>query len=104
MAPSNNKIDVLICDYFLVVCVFPMGSYLTFLRTTPVGYSFKLREEPVQLLLPVVKCGGWGHHKKRAPNTVGLSYIGQEGQGLNCFTETHLVSEDSVNPLVVEGA
>lgn len=45
--------------------------------------------------------GGGCDHEERSPDTIGLGHVGQEGQGLDGFTETHFISQDTINPLIV---
>ena len=54
-------------------------------------------------LLPVVEGGGRCDDEEGSPHPVCLGHIRQEGEGLHGLAQPHLVSQDAVDALVIEG-
>ena len=57
---------------------------------------------PGDLLLPVVEGGGRGDDQERAPDPVGLGQVGQEGQGLDCLAQPHIICQYPIDALVIQ--
>ena len=77
-------------------------EYLPFLSCSPVRHHSHLGQEPGTLLLPVVKCRRRCYDKKRPPDAVDLSKVGEERDRLYGLSQAHLVSQYTINALAVE--
>ena len=48
--------------------------------------------------------GGGGDDQEGAPHPVGFGHVGEEGERLHGLAQAHLIREDPVDALVVQGA
>lgn len=52
----------------------------------------------IEFSLPVSNCGQWGNDQEGAMDA-HIIYLLQEGNGLNSFAQSHLISQDAVLPV-----
>lgn len=67
-----------------------------------VGDDTDGRGPSLKLTHPVVDCSQGHHNQKRAFVSLVANKVREEGDSLNGFAKTHLISEDSVEVVVIE--
>ena len=86
-------------DWVLSGVTILLRKEAAYLGASPVRHQFEIRYKARHFLLPIVQSGGRRDNQERAPDSILLSDVAQNGNRLNCFTQTHLISQNSVDSL-----
>lgn len=69
---------------------------------TPIWKHPKAWAKLFKFLLPIMKCGWGSNHKKGSPNILMMTDEGQQRYGLDGLSESHFISQNTVNTLLVQ--
>ena len=78
------------------------SNCFSLLYVSPVGKNSKRWTKSFELLLPVEKSAVRSNNQKWSPDTSMLWNMSKKSNGLNCLSQTHFISKNSINTLLKE--
>ena len=85
-----------------ILWVEEFAELLPFFLVSEVGQHLELGTEFLKFILPVVQCCDRNDYEEGSPNVFRLCNVCHQRNGLDCLSESHLVSQNSIDSLLIK--